>query len=53
MVFWGAPVDQPNHTELAIRCALHMSDKLNKLQEKWRSEGKDVLTAAWGLIQER
>ena len=32
VVFWGAPVEQPNHTEFAIRCALHMSDKLNKMQ---------------------
>ncbi|MEK6679124.1 MAG: adenylate/guanylate cyclase domain-containing protein [Nitrospirota bacterium] len=49
MVFWGAPVDQPNHTELAIRCALHMSDKLNQMQEKWRSEGKDVMDCGMGI----
>ncbi|MBI5043633.1 MAG: adenylate/guanylate cyclase domain-containing protein [Nitrospirae bacterium] len=49
VVFWGAPVEQPNHAELAIRCALHMSDKLNKMQEKWRSEGKDILDCGIGI----
>lgn len=49
VVFWGAPVEQPNHTELAVRCALHMSDKLNKMQEKWRSEGKDILDCGIGI----
>ena len=49
VVFWGAPVEQPNHAELAMRCALHMSDKLNKMQEKWRSEGKDILDCGIGI----
>ncbi|MDF1579243.1 MAG: hypothetical protein P1P74_00520 [Desulfuromonadales bacterium] len=34
MAFWGAPLVQPEHAELALRCALHMSDRLNELQEK-------------------
>jgi adenylate cyclase len=49
MVFWGAPLDQPQHAELAIRCALHMKKRLGELQEKWRSEGKKILDAGIGI----
>jgi adenylate cyclase len=49
VAFWGAPLEQPNHTELAIRCALHMSDKLNQMQEEWRAKGKDVLDCGIGI----
>ena len=49
VVFWGAPLDQPNHAELAIRCALHMKKRLGELQEKWRTEGKEVLDAGIGI----
>jgi adenylate cyclase len=40
VVFWGAPIEQPNHVELAVKCALHMRKRLEELQEKWRAEGK-------------
>jgi adenylate cyclase len=49
MALWGAPIEQPNHAELAIRCALHMSDKLDRLQEMWRSRGSDILDVGIGL----
>ena len=49
MVFWGAPVDQPNHAELAVRCALHMRQQLERLQEKWRAEGRAVLDSGIGI----
>lgn len=49
MVFWGAPLDQPNHAELAIKCALDMRRRLNKLHEKWRSEGKPLLENGIGI----
>ncbi|MBI3995300.1 MAG: adenylate/guanylate cyclase domain-containing protein [Nitrospirae bacterium] len=49
MVFWGAPVDQPNHAELAARCAIHMRQELDRLQEKWRAEGKVVLDSGIGI----
>lgn len=49
MAFWGAPVEQPNHAELALRCALHMSDRLSKLQEKWKAEGKESLDCGIGI----
>lgn len=49
MAFWGAPIEQPNHAELAVRCALHMSDKLNEMQEAWRSKGKEILDCGIGI----
>ncbi|MBI3608631.1 MAG: adenylate/guanylate cyclase domain-containing protein [Nitrospirae bacterium] len=49
MVFWGAPIDQPNHAELAVRCALHMRHRLAELQAKWRAEGREPLDAGIGI----
>jgi len=49
MAFWGAPLEQPNHAELAVKCALNMSDRLDELQAKWRAEGKEPLDNGIGL----
>ena len=49
MAFWGAPLVQPNHAELALKCALNMSDRLEELQAKWRAEGKEPLDNGIGL----
>jgi adenylate cyclase len=49
LAFWGAPLDQPDHAERAVRCALHMSDALRKLQEKWRAEGKEAMDCGIGI----
>ncbi len=49
MAFWGAPLDQPDHAERAVKCALNMSDRLGELQAKWRAEGKEPLDNGIGL----
>lgn len=49
VAFWGAPLPQENHAELALGCALDMIRKLNELQDKWRSEGGDVLNVGIGI----
>ncbi len=49
MAFWGAPLEQPDHALLAVKCALNMSDRLEELQAKWRSEGKEPLDNGIGL----
>jgi adenylate cyclase len=49
MAFWGAPADQPDHAELAVRCALDMLDSLFRMQEKWIKEGKDILDCGIGI----
>ena len=49
MAIWGAPIDQPDHAELATRCALEMSDRLDRLQAKWREEGKLNIDCGIGI----
>jgi adenylate cyclase len=49
MAFWGAPVRQDNHAELAVRCAVNMVSRLSSLQDKWRTEGKPVLDCGIGI----
>ena len=38
MAFWGAPLDQPIHAEIACSSSLEMMDKLGELQKKWKKE---------------
>jgi adenylate cyclase len=49
VAFWGAPMEQENHSELAVRCALDMNSRLEELQKKWISEGKTPLTMGIGI----
>ncbi len=49
MAFWGAPLAQPNHAELACRAALEMIEGLEKLNEKWQSEGRPTLHIGVGI----
>ena len=42
MALWNAPLDQENHAELAVRCALHMSDRLDQLRVEWSAQGLDI-----------
>lgn len=49
VAFWGAPLPQENHAELALRCALNMVERLKELQRKWIVEGKTLLEAGFGL----
>ncbi len=49
VAFWGAPVPQKDHAELALKCAIHMKQRLTELQEKWQSEGRTPLYAGFGL----
>jgi adenylate cyclase len=49
VVFWGAPLDQPDHVELAVHCAVEMRTRLAELQERWKAEGKPVLDNGIGL----
>lgn len=49
MAFWGAPLEQENHAELAVRCALNMRKALKKLQKRWEAEGKEALDIGIGI----
>jgi len=43
MVFWGAPIDQPDHADRAVITAKGMVKRLEKLKTKWASEGLPIL----------
>lgn len=49
MAFWGAPLDQPDHAERAVRCSLHMLNRLQQLRAKWEAEGNPKLDIGIGL----
>jgi len=49
VAFWGAPISQENHAELAVKCALNMVKRLKELQLKWESEGKTPLDSGIGI----
>jgi adenylate cyclase len=49
VAFWGAPMKQENHAELAVRCALHMIKRHEELRQKWIAEGKTALNIGIGL----
>jgi adenylate cyclase len=38
MAFWGAPLDKPDHAEVACLSSLEMLEKLNELHIKWKEE---------------
>jgi adenylate cyclase len=49
MAYWGAPLPQPNHAELAARAALEMVAGLEKLNQKWQAEGRPTLKIGVGI----
>ncbi|TWI68110.1 adenylate cyclase [Desulfobotulus alkaliphilus] len=49
MVFWNAPMLQPDHAALGVYCALDMVERLERLQQKWKKEGKPLLDCGIGL----
>ena len=49
MALWGAPIEQPNHAELALQCALNMSERLDELREQWKARGQESLDIGIGI----
>jgi len=49
VVFWGAPLDQPDHAELGVQCALEMRTRLMQLQAQWKTQGKPILENGIGI----
>lgn len=49
MAFWNAPVETKNHEYLAVKSALEMMEELERLKEKWQSEGKMAIDIGIGI----
>lgn len=49
MVYWGAPLTQPDHAELAIACIYEMRKKMNELRVKWGKQGVEPFFIRGGL----
>jgi adenylate cyclase len=49
MAFWGAPIDQPNHAEMACSSSLEMINKLRELQKKWKEQDIPYFDIGIGL----
>ena len=49
MALWNVPLDQINHAELAVKCAVEMIRKNRELVDRWKAEGKDPLMLGIGI----
>ncbi len=49
MAFWGAPVETPNHAQLAVKTALEMSVAVRKINEEHRASGIPEIGIGIGL----
>jgi len=48
MFYWGAPLAQPNHAELAISCILDMKQEIVRLNAKWLQESVEPFSIRGG-----
>lgn len=49
MAFWGSPYPQEDHAIRGCKCALQMIRGLEKLNRKWKTEGRPALAIGIGL----
>ncbi len=49
MAFWGAPVDTPNHAQLAVKAALEMSNAVREVNAEHRAKGIPEIGVGIGL----
>jgi adenylate cyclase len=49
MAFWGAPIPQSNHPQLACLSALQMKDALGEMNRLWHEQGKPHIHARIGI----
>lgn len=49
MAFWGAPIEQPDQANRAVRTAVAMIERLKKLREQWRADGYPIFDIGIGI----
>jgi adenylate cyclase len=49
MALFGAPLDDPENADHAVRAALDMLDELDRLNERWAREGRPPLAIGVGI----
>jgi adenylate cyclase len=49
MAFWGAPVELPNHANLAVKAAMEMANAVRKVNEEHRAKGVSEIGIGIGL----
>jgi adenylate cyclase len=49
LAYWGAPLPQENHAELAVRCSFKMLERLGRLHKKWLASGAEPLECGIGI----
>jgi adenylate cyclase len=48
MIYWGAPLAQPDHAKLAISCVLAMKKEMTRLGAKWMEGGVEPFSIRGG-----
>jgi adenylate cyclase len=49
LAFWNAPLPQADHAERALRCALEMCDRLDRLNVAWAAAGRPTFEIGVGV----
>ena len=49
MIYWGAPLTQPDHAELAVACIHAMQKKMDELKLRWQKAGVEPFYIRGGL----
>lgn len=49
MAFYGDPIEYEDHAKRAVNTALKMQERLKELQEKWHSDGQEILKIGIGI----